>query len=410
MVLCFGVVRPYKGVDVLVEAFRAGRGRGAVGGRAAARGVDGAPAAARARRAGALRAALRERRRSCPPSSAAPTCSCCRTAASTCRACCSPGSRSARRWCCPTSAASARWSRSTAPGVLVPPEDPDALAAAIARAARRPTRERRRLEERARAAAAGPYSWDRIAERTLSLYERGARVRVVFMAQGKRSAARALDWLAVEGVDVVAVVAARAGRVHARRAAGGPRRRAPRAAARLARRSCTPSPPGDVDLVISFLFWNRIREPLISLGRVGCLNFHPAPLPDLRGVGGYNVAVLEGLREWGVSCHFVDERLRHRRPRRGGALPDRPGHRDGAVARPGQPGAAARAVRARDAARARRRGAAAHAAGRGPLRDRARSSRSCGVVRPGDDLDREAARVLVPALAGRGGRGGRPAS
>ncbi len=65
-------------------------------------------------------------------------------------------------------------------------------------------------------------------------------------------------------------------------------------------------PPADVDLVISFLFWKRIREPLLSLGRAGCLNFHPAPLPDLRGLGGYNVAILEGLREWGVSCHFVD--------------------------------------------------------------------------------------------------------
>ena len=58
--------------------------------------------------------------------------------------------------------------------------------------------------------------------------------------------------------------------------------------------------------MISFLFWKRIHEPLLSLGRVGCLNFHPAPLPDLRGLGGYNVAILEGMREWGVSCHFVE--------------------------------------------------------------------------------------------------------
>jgi len=64
-----------------------------------------------------------------------------------------------------------------------------------------------------------------------------------------------------------------------------------------------------VDLVLSFLFWRRIRRPLIELGRIGCLNFHPAPLPDLRGVGGYNVAILEGLAEWGVSAHFVDEDL-----------------------------------------------------------------------------------------------------
>jgi methionyl-tRNA formyltransferase len=66
------------------------------------------------------------------------------------------------------------------------------------------------------------------------------------------------------------------------------------------------SPPEGIDLVLSFLYWRRIREPLLSAGRVGCLNFHPAPLPDIRGVGGYNVAVLEGMTEWGVSCHFVD--------------------------------------------------------------------------------------------------------
>ena len=61
------------------------------------------------------------------------------------------------------------------------------------------------------------------------------------------------------------------------------------------------------DLVLSFLFWRLIRPPLIALGSIGCLNFHPAPLPDWRGLGGYNVAVLEGLTEWGVSAHFVDE-------------------------------------------------------------------------------------------------------
>jgi methionyl-tRNA formyltransferase len=68
-------------------------------------------------------------------------------------------------------------------------------------------------------------------------------------------------------------------------------------------------PPEDVDVVISFLFWKLIREPLVTLGRVGCLNFHPAPLPDLRGLGGYNVAILEGMRDWGVSSHFVDASL-----------------------------------------------------------------------------------------------------
>jgi methionyl-tRNA formyltransferase len=128
------------------------------------------------------------------------------------------------------------------------------------------------------------------------------------MGKSKRSAVRALDWLVERGVEVVAVVAPEPDRWT----------REPQRLDLAARRhdlrlvgdaDLYANPPGDVDLVISFLFWKLIREPLISLGRIGCLNFHPAPLPDFRGLGGYNIAVLEGLAEWGVSCHFVDERF-----------------------------------------------------------------------------------------------------
>jgi glycosyltransferase involved in cell wall biosynthesis len=59
-------------------------------------------------------------------------------------------------------------------GVLVPPEDPDELGAAIARLLADPE-ERRQLEQRALAAAAGPFSWDRIAEQTATLYEQVRR-------------------------------------------------------------------------------------------------------------------------------------------------------------------------------------------------------------------------------------------
>lgn len=64
----------------------------------------------------------------------------------------------------------------------------------------------------------------------------------------------------------------------------------------------------DIDLVISFGFWKRIKKPLIALPRIGCINFHPAPLPNFRGMGGvYNFAIYENLHQWGVSAHFVDE-------------------------------------------------------------------------------------------------------
>lgn len=65
----------------------------------------------------------------------------------------------------------------------------------------------------------------------------------------------------------------------------------------------------NIDFVISFLFWERIKKPLIDLPARGCINFHPAPLPDFRGVGGYNVAIAENLPAWGVSAHFVEERF-----------------------------------------------------------------------------------------------------
>jgi methionyl-tRNA formyltransferase len=126
------------------------------------------------------------------------------------------------------------------------------------------------------------------------------------MAKCKRSAARALDWLTGEGVDVVAVVASEPDRfTHEEQRVDLVAQR--HGLTLVDDAELYADPPADVDVVISFLFWKLIREPLTSLGRIGCLNFHPAPLPDMRGVGGYNVAILEGREDWGVSCHFVDE-------------------------------------------------------------------------------------------------------
>ena len=125
------------------------------------------------------------------------------------------------------------------------------------------------------------------------------------MAKCKRSAARALEWLVGEGAEVVAVVAGEPDEfTHDEQRVDTVARR--HGLTLVSYEELSDEPPEAVDLVISFLFWKRIREPVLSLGRSGCLNFHPAPLPDIRGLGGYNVAVLDEMREWGVSCHFVD--------------------------------------------------------------------------------------------------------
>lgn len=64
---------------------------------------------------------------------------------------------------------------------------------------------------------------------------------------------------------------------------------------------------GMVDLCVSVLYWRRIKEPLISGPKLGCINFHPAILPDYKGLGGCSMAILDKLDEWGVSAHYVDE-------------------------------------------------------------------------------------------------------
>lgn len=67
--------------------------------------------------------------------------------------------------------------------------------------------------------------------------------------------------------------------------------------------------PESIDLVVSYLYWRKIRKTLITLPRYGCINFHPAILPDWRGCGGYNIAILNQLSTWGATAHYVDENI-----------------------------------------------------------------------------------------------------
>ena len=64
----------------------------------------------------------------------------------------------------------------------------------------------------------------------------------------------------------------------------------------------------NIDLVISVAFKKLIRKSLINLAKIGCINFHPAPLPEFGGMGGiYNFGIYEEFPYWGASAHFVDE-------------------------------------------------------------------------------------------------------
>jgi methionyl-tRNA formyltransferase len=139
-------------------------------------------------------------------------------------------------------------------------------------------------------------------------------VRCVYLGKHKRSSVGGLGHLLATGWEVAAVVAPveTGGATEAQRLdlaaerAGVPVVSDADLYAALERPSAAEVDLTAVDAVFSFLFWKRIRQPLIELGGSRCLNFHPAPLPDMRGLGGYNVAILEDWPEWGVSAHYVD--------------------------------------------------------------------------------------------------------
>ena len=131
-------------------------------------------------------------------------------------------------------------------------------------------------------------------------------MKVVFLAKHKRAAARALEHLVERGCEVAAVVAGPPDEhtVEAQRVDAVVERHGLRQAGE---EELYDGSLGEVDLVVSYLFPRLIGPGLIELPRLACLNFHPAPLPDLRGLGGFNVAILEGRAEYGVSVHHVAE-------------------------------------------------------------------------------------------------------
>lgn len=66
----------------------------------------------------------------------------------------------------------------------------------------------------------------------------------------------------------------------------------------------------EFDLGLSLLYSKKLKKSLILQNSTyGCINFHPAILPDYKGCAGYNLAILNELDLWGVSSHYVDKSI-----------------------------------------------------------------------------------------------------
>lgn len=64
-----------------------------------------------------------------------------------------------------------------------------------------------------------------------------------------------------------------------------------------------------VDLIISFNCPQPLRRELIELPGKGCINIHFGMLPEYRGILPIMYALLNGEEYFGVSVHYIDEKL-----------------------------------------------------------------------------------------------------
>jgi methionyl-tRNA formyltransferase len=63
------------------------------------------------------------------------------------------------------------------------------------------------------------------------------------------------------------------------------------------------------DLLISAFFNQRVHAPALALPKHGCLNIHPALLPEAKGVDPVFQSLLHGIPPLGVTVHFMSPEL-----------------------------------------------------------------------------------------------------
>ena len=61
------------------------------------------------------------------------------------------------------------------------------------------------------------------------------------------------------------------------------------------------------DLCVICHFERLIKEPILSLPKYGFINVHPSLLPYYRGMAPQHWPIINGEKESGITCHYVDE-------------------------------------------------------------------------------------------------------
>jgi methionyl-tRNA formyltransferase len=58
------------------------------------------------------------------------------------------------------------------------------------------------------------------------------------------------------------------------------------------------------DYIISFLSPWILPQEILDNAKIAAINFHPGP-PKYPGIGGYNFAIYDGVKEYGATCHHM---------------------------------------------------------------------------------------------------------
>jgi methionyl-tRNA formyltransferase len=63
------------------------------------------------------------------------------------------------------------------------------------------------------------------------------------------------------------------------------------------------------DIIFNIAFIQIYKPPVLSLPRIGCVNFHPGPLPQYGGLNPWVWAIINNETEYGVTLHYMREKV-----------------------------------------------------------------------------------------------------